>query len=98
MSGDLEAVFCASDLDPVGRNLSQDLTWRLLLASFSQGQCQVTCLNCEQLKFGTESFRLGVIFCTFIKRCDILKPFLKGKILRSSERGVNSILTTILRF
>ena len=26
-----------------------------------------------------------------------LKPFLKGKILRSSERGVNSILTTILR-
>ena len=25
-------------------------------------------------------------------------PFLKGKILRSSERGVNSILTTILRF
>ena len=24
-----------------------------------------------------------------------LKPFLKGKILRSSERGVNSILTTI---
>ena len=71
MSGDLEAVFCASDLDPVGRNLSQDLTWRLLLASFSQGQCQVTCLNCEQLKFGTESFRLGVIFCTFIKRCDI---------------------------
>ena len=27
-----------------------------------------------------------------------LKPFLKGKILRSSERGVNSILTTILRF
>ena len=71
MSGDLEAVFCASDLDPVGRNLSQDLTWRLLLASFSQGQCQVTCLNCEQLKFGTESFRLEVIFCTFIKRCDI---------------------------
>ena len=29
---------------------------------------------------------------------DFLKPFLKGKILRSSERGVNSILTTILRF
>ena len=27
-----------------------------------------------------------------------LKPFLKGNILRSSERGVNSILTTILRF
>ena len=27
-----------------------------------------------------------------------LKPFLKGKILRSSERRVNSILTTILRF
>ena len=27
-----------------------------------------------------------------------LKPFLKGKILRSSERGVNSILTTSLRF
>ena len=27
-----------------------------------------------------------------------LKPFLKGKILQSSERGVNSILTTILRF
>ena len=27
-----------------------------------------------------------------------LKPFLKGKILRSSERGVNSILTTILHF
>ena len=27
-----------------------------------------------------------------------LKPFLKGKILRSSERGVNSILTTILQF
>ena len=27
-----------------------------------------------------------------------LKPFLKGKMLRSSERGVNSILTTILRF
>ena len=27
-----------------------------------------------------------------------LKPFLKGKILRSSERGVNSILTIILRF
>ena len=30
--------------------------------------------------------------------CNFLKPFLKGKILRSSERGVNSILTTILRF
>ena len=29
---------------------------------------------------------------------NFLKPFLKGKILRSSERGVNSILTTILRF
>ena len=29
---------------------------------------------------------------------DFLKPFLKGKILRSSERGGNSILTTILRF
>ena len=70
-SGDLEAVFCASDLDPVGRNFSQDLTWRLLLASFSQGQCQVTCLNYEQLKFGTESFSLSVIFCTFIKRSDI---------------------------
>ena len=27
-----------------------------------------------------------------------LNPFLKGKILRSSERGVNSILTTILQF
>ena len=27
-----------------------------------------------------------------------LECFLKGKILRSSERGVNSILTTILRF
>ena len=72
MSGDLEAGFWASDLDPVGRNLSQDLTWRLLLASFSQGQCQVTCLNYEQLKFGTESFSLPVIFCTFIKRFDIL--------------------------
>ena len=31
-------------------------------------------------------------------RAVFLKPFLKGKILRSSERGVNSILTTILRF
>ena len=31
-------------------------------------------------------------------RLCFLKPFLKGKILRSSERGVNSILTTILRF
>ena len=31
-------------------------------------------------------------------RQHFLKPFLKGKILRSSERGVNSILTTILRF
>ena len=29
---------------------------------------------------------------------NFLKPFLKGKILRSSERGVNSILTTILPF
>ena len=29
---------------------------------------------------------------------NFLKPFLKGKILRSSERGVNSILTTILCF
>ena len=28
----------------------------------------------------------------------LFKPFLKGKILRSCERGVNSILTTILRF
>ena len=27
-----------------------------------------------------------------------LKPFLKGKILRSSEKGVNSILTTILQY
>ena len=35
---------------------------------------------------------LRVILNTF------LKPFLKGKILRSSERGVNSILTTILCF
>ena len=71
MSGDLEAVFCASNLDPVGRNLSQDLTWRLLLANFSQGQFQVTCLNYEQLNIGTERFRLSVISCTIIKRCDI---------------------------
>ena len=33
-----------------------------------------------------------------LNRVNFLKPFLKGKILRSSERGVNSILTTILRF
>ena len=37
---------------------------------------------------------VGQIFC----HDHFLKPFLKGKILRSSERGVNSILTTILRF
>ena len=41
--------------------------------------------------------------CCLLQLCPILayffvKPFLKGKILRSSERGVNSILTTILRF
>ena len=75
MSGDLEAGFWASDLDPVGRNLSQDLTWRLLLASFSQGQFQVTCLNDELsnvFNIGTEGvFRWSVIFCTFIKRSDI---------------------------
>ena len=32
---------------------------------------------------------------TFLPKVFFLKPFLKGKILRSSERGVNSILTTI---
>ena len=37
------------------------------------------------------------IFCPILAYF-FLKPFLKGKILRSSERGVNSILTTILRF
>ena len=73
-SGDLEAVFCASDLDPVGRNFSQDLTWRLLLASFSQGQCQVTGLNYEQLKFGTESFSLPVIFSVLLSNVVIFLP------------------------
>ena len=41
---------------------------------------------------GIDPIRYYDIFDNF------LKPFLKGKILRSSERGVNSILTTILRF
>ena len=41
--------------------------------------------------------------CCLLQLCPILayfflKPFLKGKILRSSERGVNSILATILCF
>ena len=38
------------------------------------------------------------VFTQFLSKTRFLKPFLKGKILRSSERGVNSILTTILRF
>ena len=37
-------------------------------------------------------------FTVIISTGYFLKPFLKGKILRSSERGVNSILTTILQF
>ena len=44
---------------------------------------------------GVDSILITTVFCVF------LKPFfkaLKGKILRSSERAVNSILTTILRF
>ena len=49
---------------------------------------------------GAQSERLrgpGVnsILITFL--C-FLKPFLKGKILRSSERGVSLILTIIFRF
>ena len=39
-----------------------------------------------------------LLFRLLSTKLDFLKPFLKGKILRSSERGVNSILTTILRF
>ena len=41
-----------------------------------------------------------VVCCNFVRfwLTFFLKPFLKGKILRSSERGVNSILTTILQF
>ena len=42
-------------------------------------------------------FVVVAIFCPILAYF-FLKPFLKGKILRSSERGVNSILTTILRF
>ena len=42
-------------------------------------------------------FEKGVLNLHYNLEC-FLKPFLKGKILRSSERGVNSILTTILRF
>ena len=41
---------------------------------------------------------LGKMSDTKLQIIYFLKPFLKGKILRSSERGVNSILTTILRF
>ena len=51
--------------------------------------------KCRQLRY----LRFTVILAVF-RPSDpyFLKPFLKGKILRSSERGVNSILTTILRF
>ena len=58
--------------------------------------------------FLAEKWSFVVLFCCFVLFCLLqlcpilayffLKPFLKGKILRSSERGVNSILTTILRF
>ena len=46
---------------------------------------------------------LFVVCCNFVRfwLTFFKNPFLKGKILRSStvhERGVNSILTTILRF
>ena len=40
----------------------------------------------------------GFAECLGLITTPFLKPFLKGKILRSSETGVNSILTTILRF
>ena len=74
MSGDLEAGFCASDLDPVGRNLSQDLTWRLLLASLAKANFKWPVkMMSNVFNIGTEGvFRLPVIFCTFIKRFDIL--------------------------
>ena len=54
-------------------------------------------------KNGRLLFVVVVVVCCLLQLCPILayfflKPFLKGKILRSSERGVNSILTTILRF
>ena len=39
-----------------------------------------------------------VVAIFFFHQCGFLKPFLNGKILRLSERGVNSILTTILQF
>ena len=73
MSGDLEAGFCASDLDPVGRNLSQDLTWRLLLASLAKANFKWPVkMMSNVFNIGTEGvFRLSVIFCTFIKRSDI---------------------------
>ena len=48
-----------------------------------------------------DKLKVSMHFCQkseHMKSCSFLKPFLKGKNLRSSERGVNSILTTILRF
>ena len=53
----------------------------------------------SDLYFGVHGSKYGVFPHHFLRtRIVFLKPFLKGKILRSSERGVNSILTTILRF
>ena len=58
--------------------------------------------NIKLHNFGRREIKIAeevMIFGQFSSDCvHFLKPFLKGKILRSSERGVNSILTTILRF
>ena len=54
-----------------------------------------TCISFARVVL-TRVFKPHVVWVAFTT-C-FLKPFLKGKVLRSSERGVNSILTTILRF
>ena len=51
------------------------------------------CIFCKSQPFKSDLIHNVFVYLYF------LKPFFfKGKILRSSERGVNSILTTILRF
>ena len=63
--------------------------WRAMGSEGHQGGIEGVDLGCGLRRVGDRGTHVDRHF---------LKPFLKGKILRSSERGVNSILTTILRF
>ena len=75
---------------------------------FQKKNCPKRTFPSDFVKLGSEILYLFLaekwsFVVLLLQLCPILayfflKPFLKGKILRSSERGVNSILTTILRF